>query len=208
MNSLEQSSKKILIAFCGKSASGKDTIARTVAHEYPANFLTSYTTRPRRTDEIANVHYYFVRHNTFLANRPYLDETCFRGWYYGHHEKDIKNGINVGIFDTEGIYKIVMNNNRNKLFDRIIIIELEAPLPIRLWRSIKREHCFKFEFLRRAWQDWKDFKNFSFDLTLNCTQPGVYYKKIKNDSVTTFTGAFDLTLNKIYDIIDNYVSDY
>ena len=49
--------KKQVIAICGKSGSGKDTIMKEILKRYPNFFkpIVSYTTRPRREHETEDI---------------------------------------------------------------------------------------------------------------------------------------------------------
>ena len=54
--------KKQVVAICGKSGSGKDTIMKEILKRYPNSFkpIVSYTTRPRREYETEGIDYHFI----------------------------------------------------------------------------------------------------------------------------------------------------
>ena len=84
-------SKPVIVAICGKSATGKDTLAKLLYNDLnrqgiAANLIISDTTRELRDNETKGVDYNFLDKITFLQkaiNKEYLEYTKFRGWYYG-----------------------------------------------------------------------------------------------------------------------------
>lgn len=150
--------KPIIIAICGKSASGKDTLAHELVcvlenEKIPVQYIVSDTTRPPRVAEQNGIDYNFISHFNFIQNQRaklYLENSYFRGWQYGTHKNSIsKSKINVGVFNPDGI-KSLRRYRQNLL---IIPVYLEEDVIIRLRRSYNREGKFKFEFLRRAFVD-------------------------------------------------------
>ena len=157
-------SKPVIVAICGKSATGKDTLAKLLYNDLnrqgiSANLIISDTTRELRDNETKGVDYNFLDKITFLQkaiNKEYLEYTKFRGWYYGTPKSAIKeNEINIGVFNAQGLRSLL----EYKKDYRIVIIYLEAGLKTRLQRSHDREHKWKLEFFRRAWVDHRDFEN-------------------------------------------------
>lgn len=166
--------KPTLIAFCGKSASGKDFFAKktveSLSKDFDVDFLVSHTTRPKRAGEIDGVNYYFIDEDTFLEELAYhnfMEYTNFRGWLYGHHKYNGNADYLIGIFDPKGI-KTILKDCKDDFY-AVIIIYLQARLKVRLKRSKEREGKWKIEYLRRAFADWKDFIGFEKYLT---TAPG------------------------------------
>lgn len=85
---------------CGASGTGKSTLVRRLAAQYPAiAFSVSYTTRPPRPGETDGVHYHFVDQKTFLRLR---DEGAFAEWaevhgnYYATPLKDTLEMLDAG----------------------------------------------------------------------------------------------------------------
>ena len=158
----EKLEKQIIVAICGKSASGKDTLAKGLAkHNTLKNYshlIVSDTTRPPRDYEINDIDYHFITTNQFLSNihhEKYLETTSFRGWYYGTNKKEICYPINIGVFNPAGMLQLLYNSNYI-----IIPVILKTGLITRLIRSYDREHKWKWEYIRRAWTDFKDFRYF------------------------------------------------
>ena len=157
--------KPIIIAICGKSATGKDTLLRQIKENYPkgrhcgVNVLISDTTRPIRLHEKEDVDYHFISEALFeykIKNKEYLEYSEFNHWFYGTPLNQItEHAINVGIFNPEGIKTL------GKIQDRCIVVPiyLEIRMSERIRRSCRREHKFKLEYVRRAFVDVKDFKD-------------------------------------------------
>lgn len=153
----------IVIGICGKSAAGKDLTATRLVEEYkkigiPAKKVISYTTRPPREGEVDGVDYHFVDLETFIEmqyNNKFIEHTEFRGWQYGTAINSFDdNCINICVLNPVGMTKL------ERLYPWTLQCEcfyLKVPLLVRFKRSIKREHTFKWEFIRRAFADWEDF---------------------------------------------------
>ena len=76
-----------LIALCGKSASGKNTLLRKIIKQNPESHeIISCTTRPSREGEIDGKDYFFLSLEEFAnkdINGEMLEVSKFRDWYYG-----------------------------------------------------------------------------------------------------------------------------
>ena len=156
----------IVIGICGKSAASKDTTATRLVEEYkkigiPAKKVISYTTRPPREGEIDGVDYHFVDLETFIDmqyDNKFIEHTEFRGWRYGTAFNSLRDDcINICVLNPVGMTKL------QKLCPWSLKCELfylKVPFYVRLKRSIKREHTFKWEFIRRAFADWEDFSGY------------------------------------------------
>lgn len=156
--------KPMIIAILGKSASGKDTLAKFLTNYFTSlglstNNMTSMTTRPPRAREVNNVDYYFVTNREFnaaLLAGELIEHTHFRGWQYGIPYKEVKPGyINIGVFNLEGLQSL----RRSKYDYTIIPVYIEENLSTRLRRSHDREGKWRLEYFRRAVVDWLDFSN-------------------------------------------------
>lgn len=155
--------KPTIIAICGKSATGKDTLAKSFCRllhyrGINANLIVSDTTRPIRDYERHGIDYNFLMNKEFrnkIKQKRYLEYARFNGWLYGTDIEAIHPyKINIGVFNLAGISRLAHCQDRYN----VICIYLNCNVLIRLFRSIIREKHFKLEFLRRIWVDYKDFK--------------------------------------------------
>lgn len=165
--------KPVILAFFGKSASGKSSIVNCLANEY-VNFnkIVSCTTRPKRENEKNKKDYVFMAPRAFnclLETNSLLEHTKFREWYYGTPKSQISAcKINVGVFNIEGIKSLL----KHEEYD-VVPILVDACDKTRLIRSLCREenpNCN--EIVRRFITDSKDFEKSNLDFT---------YRRYEND---------------------------
>ena len=129
-----------IIALCGKSGAGKDSLMMAVfSHlEKYLNPIISHTTRPKREKEIADKSYHFVSEDEFLTlidENKMLETTSFNNWYYGTSIDSLSNDkINIGVFNPDGIMSL-LEDDRIKLE----IYYITAKGKTRLIRQLNRE---------------------------------------------------------------------
>lgn len=148
--------KPIVVALCGKSASGKDWYMNHLAKRYGWNRIVSWTTRPAREGEKNGIDYCFVGDDEFLAldvQGDFLERCCFRGWWYGTPKAALDDGINVGVFNLTGIESLLAHQDAID----VIPVLLECPTRIRLKRYAERDGHASVEMLRRLATDHADF---------------------------------------------------
>ena len=171
--------KKIkIVAFFGKSASGKDTIQKWVVSNFPkVNNIVSCTTRPPREGEKDGVAYHFLTNEQFtekVLSGDMLEATEFRGWFYGTALSELDpDKINVGVFNPAGV-ECLLSDPRLE----VVPVWVYASKKIRLLRSLNREEnpdCD--EICRRYFTDEKDFADIDFDYLgwVNETEDQQYY---------------------------------
>ena len=172
-------SKYKVIAICGKSASGKDTLLRMIMNNTALHEIVSCTTRPPREGEVDGVNYFFMTLEEFAHKDcmgEMLEVSHFRDWYYGTSLNGVKeDAINVGVFNPAGIYSL-MKNEAVDLF----VVQVQASDKCRLIRSLKREvNPDVDEIVRRYLADKEDFELFSQiyepDFTLDTEGVGFSY---------------------------------
>jgi guanylate kinase len=154
-------SKPVILAICGKSATGKDSLAKwlykDLKDKYFCNLIVSDTTRPIRQNEKNLYDYNFISEEKFkmkILDEEYLEYSEFRGWYYGTPKDEIHQGINIGVFNAQGMENLLAY--RRKYIIVPIYLETTNPI-IRLRRSHDRENKWKFQYFRRLFSDWKNF---------------------------------------------------
>lgn len=151
-----------IIAICGKSAAGKDTLLQSIIQNNPeVHEIISCTTRPPREGEIDGKNYFFLTPTQFTIKchrGEMLESSKFRDWYYGTAIDGLNpNLINVGVFNPTGICNLLENEEVD-----VYVVMVEAPGKVRLLRSLNREiNPDVDEIVRRYMTDKKDFEDFS-----------------------------------------------
>ena len=151
-----------VIAICGKSAAGKDTLLQEILklNRPDVHEIISCTTRPPREGEVHGKNYYFLSNQDFadkIENGEMLEATVFRDWCYGTSLDSLRpDAINVGVFNVDGIDILYDNPNID-----LYVIEVKASAKTRLIRSLNREENPDVdEIVRRYLADEKDFEYF------------------------------------------------
>lgn len=158
---------KPLLIIMGKSNSGKSTIAKYLIDHYGFNNAITYTSRPKRDNEINGVDYYFVNKNIFtdkilkgdfIEYRKYntLVDNVKDVWFYGLEKEN--NNIdftknNVLILTYDGALKALQYFGSSKCE----VVYIDVPNEILEERAKQRCDYNKYEFKRRMKADNKDF---------------------------------------------------
>ena len=154
--------KKIILAICGKSSTGKDSLSKWLSKTFDSmhisnNLIISDTTRPQRTYEQNGIAYNFIDVEDFIhgvSYGEYLEYTKFRGWYYGIHKSEIQDvDVNIAIVNPQGLRSLIEYKKQYQ----IIPVYLKDRLLERLLRSRDREGKWRLEYFRRAISDWFTF---------------------------------------------------
>lgn len=154
----------MFLILCGKSGSGKDTIAR---HLEDTGFktLVSTTTRPMREGEVDGVDYNFttreeffrlIEDNLLIEHREYHVVTPEGNdiWYYGLPKQSVTWDANyVVVLDLKGTSEFMKFYGRDHCF--VCYIDVDEKL--REERAKKRGSFDKAEWDRRIVADEKDF---------------------------------------------------
>jgi guanylate kinase len=157
MQEKDKKKKYKIIALCGKSAVGKDTILNEVIGDDDKNEffhkIVSVTTRPKRKTEVDGVDYYFVD-DSDIPNLRLLELEHFNGWAYGTMQAELEEDrINLGIFTPRGIAQLAATG----LVELTVVI-VESDADIRLSRSLLRSFGEQvLEMCRRNIADAEDF---------------------------------------------------
>lgn len=148
-----------IVAICGASASGKDYLLKRLAPRLGASIIVSDTTRPKRKSEVNGIDYNFVDEDEFLrkvTRGGYLEYSDFRGWYYGTPRESVKPGLNVGVFNRDGLESL----KRHSYDYKLMVIYMKAPVLVRVKRYIRRDGRFSLECLRRLLVDARQWFGF------------------------------------------------
>jgi guanylate kinase len=149
---VNKKSKTILV---GKAASGKTHLKeRLINCGFKGEI--SYTTRPKRDNEIHGKDYFFVAEHEFQQmkdNDEFYECQNFNGWWYGTTKEAFFNS-DVFIFTPSGV-KDIKSEDRVNCF----IIFLDIPENIRRERLLLRSDADKVD--RRLAADELDFSGFN-----------------------------------------------
>ncbi len=136
-------SKPLLIVLSGPSGAGKDAIlSRMKKSGYPARFITTVTTRPRRAEEKNNVDYHFVSAESFqkmLKNKELLEWANVYGNWYGVPKAPVKQALAKG---QDTIVKIDIQGAATikKIIPQAVFIFIAPPSMGELVRRLSERH--------------------------------------------------------------------
>lgn len=149
----------------GKTLSGKTTISNILEKDHGIRRVVSFTTRPKRENEIDGVDYHFyedvqvyglIAKNNALALRSYQPHHSFGPypWYYGINKKDIDLSTDVLIItDFKGLKQIEEEFGKDKVVSHYLDITYKEQIK----RLETREKELTEEQYRRIESDNKDF---------------------------------------------------
>lgn len=149
----------------GKTLSGKTTISNILEKDHGIRRVVSFTTRPKRENEIDGVDYHFyediqvyslIAGNNALALRSYQPHHSFGPypWYYGINKKDIDLSTDVLIItDFEGLKQIEEEFGKDKVVSHYLDITYKEQIK----RLETRGKELTEEQYRRIESDDKDF---------------------------------------------------
>ena len=158
----------MFLILCGKSASGKDTIAKRLARR-GFETLVSYTSRPMRDGEEEFVDYVFltkqdfeqrIKEGRFIEYRSY--KTLVNGkediWYYGTPKRDIDD-----MLTAEKDFVIILDLDGAKAFmdyyggENCLCVLIDASSTDRTERAMRRGSFDQTEWERRLAADDEAF---------------------------------------------------
>jgi guanylate kinase len=159
----------LLVVLSGPSGTGKDAIlSRLKESGYPAEFITTVTTRPKRTREKDGVDYRFIPHERFqamLEAEEFLEYAEVYGNWYGVPKEPIREALERGRdtvlkVDTQGAATI------KKLVPQAVFIFVVPPsmdeLSARL-RGRRTESDFDCDLrLKTAAEEMKQLPMFDY----------------------------------------------
>lgn len=150
------------LILCGPGAAGKDFI-RKKFQKKGWKYGITYTTRPKRHDEIEGEDYHFILEAEFrqkIQEDFFVEFDLYRGWYYGTPITEWER-CNLFTMTPSGIKQVKMNIG----LDTTFVLYVNADLEIRRKRLSERKDADDPE--RRIKTDNEDFKNFTlFDFEI------------------------------------------
>jgi len=155
--------KNDIIIITGFSGAGKDSIAKDLS-KIGYEFIISYTTRPKKDNEVDGKDYYFVK-DSFMKPESFIEireyKTVNGIWKYGIHKNSIsENKPYVCVMDMQGAKTL-----KNIFGTRVTIFFIDVNKYLRLNRAMYRDgNNFSMkEWNRRAKDDKKIKKNIDKD---------------------------------------------
>lgn len=158
----------MFLILCGKSASGKDAIAKRLSRR-GFETLVSYTSRPMRDGEKEFVDYVFltkqdfeqrIKEGRFIEYRSY--KTLVNGkediWYYGTPKRDL-----IDMLTAEKDFVIILDLDGAKAFmdyygrENCFCVSIESSDIVRTERAMKRGSFDETEWDRRIEADFEAF---------------------------------------------------
>ena len=143
------------VVLCGKSCSGKDTLA-LLLQEFGLRKPVSHTSRPKRDYEVDGKDYYFITKEEFekLTSEGFFQEyDWFNGWGYALSKEEFAKA-QVFIQTPRGLEQIIQQIPREQL----LIIYIDIPAKLRKSRNDERHDTH--DSIERRWvSDDIDFEN-------------------------------------------------
>lgn len=161
-----------IIAICGKSGAGKDTVLKEVLSTDPSlHKIVHITSRPQRENEINGEDYYFITRKeaiALLTSDNLIEATVFNDWIYGTTLEGLDaEKVNIGIFSLDAIDYLRCDPRVDLRICYITCDDKE-----RLLRQLNREeHPDVNEIVRRFSADEKDFQFIEDEFELDLVMP-------------------------------------
>lgn len=141
-----------LFVISGKSGAGKSTLIKALCKMFDKfKKVVPYTTRDPRPGEVEGSDYNFVSKEHFIESNEIICKKQNGSAYYGLPKDLVGNILDL---DPEGI----LNLRRELPNSNIIVIALEQPLLIRMWRMFKRGDKMS-SIIARICHDKKAFRS-------------------------------------------------
>lgn len=131
-----------MIVIVGESGCGKSSVAKEL-EKYGYHRIITYTTRPKRENEIDGVDYHFISNKFFYrmnARHEFAETATYRGWNYGSAAKDYDDK-GVIVLTPKGLRSVV-NSGLN-----VSSFYINVPRRDRLIKLLERgddiEECYR-----------------------------------------------------------------
>lgn len=190
----------MLLVIVGKTGVGKDTVSKSL-YNMGYNKIVTYTTRPKRQNEVDGVDYNFIGRDMFSAMQSlnyFADITSFRAynngkkekWYYGVTYQSLVKDNYYSSYSKKGDKVLIVNPSGLKTLRKsntpMLVFHVDLATDIIRERLEQRGDSQK-EINRRLKADAKDFKDIDKYVDF----------KISNDG-TLSSGTIATIINTIF----------
>ncbi len=133
----------LLIVLSGPSGAGKDAVlTRMKESGYPAHYITTVTTRPKRAGERDNIDYHFVsteRFEAMISGNELLEWANVYGNWYGVSKQPVKQALDKG---QDIIVKVDIQGAATirRILSEAVLIFLMPPSMEDLITRLKQRH--------------------------------------------------------------------
>jgi len=154
----------VVLIIVGASGSGKSTLAKTIEKQLPDfSRIVTYTTRPKRENEIDGIDYHFVSNETFdsmIKQGDFVEHASYRGWHYGTAVNFGKNEDKIVVLTPAGAraFRRYAKTHPELNLD-IFIVYLQVDRRSRLIKILQRGDDLE-EAYRRSLSDVGQFDSF------------------------------------------------
>lgn len=147
--------KATIIAIVGASGSGKTYFSQLLENELNVFAIVCYTTRPKRTDEIAGKDYYFIGRNQAYPFGDMLTHTKFGGYeYFTLREQVPPEGYCSYVVDESGVQALKRMQGERY---RIVSVLVRSSYSTLEGRGIDDERIFRDRTRKQLPEDFYDF---------------------------------------------------
>jgi len=129
-----------MVIICGRSGSGKTTVANLLKNMLKFHRVVTYTTRMPRNGERDGKDYYFISEQRFtelIGSNFFAEWTIYNGNFYGSAKADYKDSKGVIVLDEHGVSTILASKD-NELLNNCHIFLLDVSQRVALIRMLQR----------------------------------------------------------------------
>lgn len=154
----------MVLIIVGASASGKSTLAKSIETRLP-NFsrIVTYTTRPKRENEIDGIDYHFISEETFdgmIKQDVFVEHASYRGWKYGTAINFGNNENKIVVLTPAGARAFRRYRDKHpELNIEVLVTYLDVDRRSRLIKMLERDLDVD-ECIRRSMSDVGQFDSF------------------------------------------------
>lgn len=151
--------KTTIIAIVGKSGSGKTTLTKIANEKLGVKYVVSYTTRPKRNEEVDGVDHWFVDDTTMPDKDCMLAYTLYGGYHYWvAHDQMVPGGIYTYVINEEALVEMI--NKFGYKYNFITVYVDRLNIDVSKDRTIRDDNRFE---LNKTFYDYIIFNDGSFE---------------------------------------------